>query len=163
MRGNFFNAVFGSAVAGAVIAGIKKTKEWEPPPEADKYLQIFAKVERENRIPAKLLLRVAYQESRFRGDIITGSLKSSAGAVGIMQIVPRWHPNVDPLNEVEAIKYAGKYLSKLNRRFGSWSDALAAYNWGQGNLSRFKRGEIRKMPLETRSYIKEITKDVRVV
>ncbi len=47
-------------------------------------------------LPKNLLARVAYQESHFRPSIINGTQKSSKGAVGIMQIIPKWHPNVDP-------------------------------------------------------------------
>lgn len=111
-------------------------------------------------LPKNLLARVAYQESRFRPEIIDGTISSSAGAKGIMQIVPRWHPDVDPLNPDEAIPYAAEYLKRLFNRFGSWSDALVAYNWGQGNLSRWQKGELLTMPKETRDYVSEIMKDV---
>ena len=123
------------------------------------YKNKLREVERLHNMPALLLSRVAYQESRFRADIISGEVTSHAGAVGIMQIVPQWHPDVNPLNTDEAIEYAGNYLASLKKRTGSWRLALAAYNWGIGNL---KRHGIEKAPEETRNYIEEISKDVAV-
>lgn len=115
-------------------------------------------------LPAGLLEAVAYRESRFRADIIDGRTISSAGAVGIMQIVPRWHPTLgesgarDP---VRAIPYAASYLRDLHRQFGAWDLALAAYNWGQGHLSNdLKDGIIgNSWPAETRAYVAEITRN----
>ncbi len=69
------------------------------------------------------------------------------------------------------------YLQRLYDEFGSWPLALAAYNWGEGNLRRaIKRNQAKglptdymslKMPDETRNYypklqaIKNIVKDPR--
>jgi len=130
---------------------------WLPPAAALPYLDLLHDAERENGMPENLLVRVAYQESRFRDDIITGKTVSSAGALGIMQIVPRWHPNVDPLNVPEAINYAGAYLARLRRITGSWAMALAAYNWGIGNLNN--KG-FDKAPTETKNYVSQIANDV---
>lgn len=136
--------------------------KWTPPESAKPYLNAINKASNTNNLPAGLLARVAYQESRFRPDIISGQVQSSAGAQGLMQIVPRWHPNVDPLDPFESIDYAADYLKRLFKKYKNWSDALAAYNWGQGNLDRYKRGELLTMPTETKNYIREITGDVGV-
>jgi soluble lytic murein transglycosylase-like protein len=130
---------------------------WLPPEAAEPYLYWLNKAEIEYNLPENLLVRVAYQESRFRDDIISGKTVSSAGALGIMQIVPRWHPNVDPLNPEEAIFYAANYLGDLKTKTGSWKMALAAYNWGIGNLS--KKG-FDKAPAETKNYVTQIAGDV---
>lgn len=130
---------------------------WIPPEAAEPYLAIFHAAEDRHGLPENLLVRVAYQESRFRADIISGATVSSAGAQGIMQIVPRWHPNVDPLNVREAIEYAAKYLAYLRRQTGSWSQALAAYNWGIGNLTKYG---FDNAPRETRDYVAQISEDV---
>jgi soluble lytic murein transglycosylase-like protein len=118
-------------------------------PQNQQYLQSLQAAERKYGIPRDMLVRVAYQESRFRPDIISGKVVSPAGAVGIMQIIPACHPGVDPLNPPEAIDYAGRYLRELVDEFGSWDLALAAYNWGPGNLRRFG---LNKAPRETRLY-----------
>jgi soluble lytic murein transglycosylase-like protein len=130
---------------------------WLPPEAAEPYLYWLNKAEIVYDLPENLLVRVAYQESRFRDDIVNGEVESSAGAQGIMQIVPKWHPTVNPLNPEEAINYAGEYLSRLFARFGSWRMALAAYNWGQGNLS--EKG-FNSAPTETKDYVTQIAGDV---
>ncbi len=135
---------------------------WQVPKRGLKYKEYFDAATKKYNLPENFLARIAWQESRFRDDIISGQLKSSAGAVGIMQIVPRWHPDVDPLNVPEAIDYAAKYLSNLYKKYGSWSKAIAAYNWGPGNMDKFLRGDIAAMPKETRDYIKGVVGDVLV-
>lgn len=130
---------------------------WTPPQSAEPYIYLLNRAEQKYGIPNNLLTRVAYQESRFRDDIINGQTKSAAGAVGIMQIVPRWHPGVDPLDVPAAIDYAGQYLAQLKGIAGSWEMALAAYNWGIGNL---RREGFENAPTETRNYVKQIAGDV---
>jgi soluble lytic murein transglycosylase-like protein len=126
------------------------------------YREALAKAEIDNGIPANLLARLAYQESRFRADVISGAKVSSAGAVGIMQIVPRWHPNANPLDPFASIRYAANYLKTLYRQFGTWELALQAYNWGQGNLNKYLKGQINTMPTETANYSSQILADVGV-
>lgn len=121
------------------------------------YVAALRAVESKYSIPRDLLVRLAYQESHFRADIISGATVSSAGAVGLMQIVPKWHPGIDPLDWRAAADYAGKYLAQLYRQFGTWMAALAAYNWGPGNLSKYG---IAKAPAETRNYYTQILADV---
>lgn len=58
------------------------------------------------------------------------------------------------------------YLERLHRQFGDWHLALAAYNWGQGNVQRAIRNNqaARKgtgytqlrMPDETRNYVPKL-------
>lgn len=129
-------------------------------PENAAYVTALHRAEAANGIPRGMLVRLAYQESRFRQDIISGAVKSSAGALGIMQIVPRWHPGVDPLDPFASISYAAGYLARLKRKFGTWERALQAYNWGEGNLSRWLAGEIATMPSETRNYSAQILADL---
>lgn len=130
---------------------------WELPPEGEPYKRALDNASRIYNLPKNLLARVAYQESRFIPSIINGTQKSSKGAVGIMQIIPKWHPTVDPTNPNDAIGYAAGYLSKLYNQLGSWPQALAAYNWGIGNL---RNKGIENAPLETRNYIDQILSDI---
>lgn len=137
---------------------------WQPPETAKPYLSNIRKAEQNNQMPENLLARLIYQESRYRKDIITGKTVSSAGAVGIAQIVPKWHPDVDPLNPEQSIHYAAKYLSQLQRQFGDWPTALAAYNWGPGNVSKAQKNHghswLDKAPKETQNYVNQIWGDV---
>jgi len=136
-------------------------KVFQPPATAAPYAAQIAAAEANYQIPESLLARVLYQESRFRADIISGQTKSPVGAVGIAQFMPatarEW--GVDPLNPESAIDGAGRYLKWLYDRLGDWPRALAAYNWGIGNVQR--RG-LDAAPTETRNYVAQILNDVEV-
>ena len=123
------------------------------------YAPALANAEARYGIPSGLLARLAWQESRFRADIISGATVSGAGAVGIMQIVPKWHPGVDALDPFTSIDYAGRFLAGLYRQFGSWELALKAYNWGAGNVRAMLAGA-KSEPLETRNYSSQILGDL---
>lgn len=127
----------------------------------EQFKSAFALARARYSLPGNLLERVAYQESRFREDIITGQTVSSAGALGLMQIVPKWHPDVNPRDPIASIDYAGKYLRQLFTQFGSWRLALAAYNWGPGNVSKYR--DPASWPRETRDYVSQISADVGLV
>ena len=65
---------------------------------------------------------------------------SPAGAVGIAQIVPRWHPSViNPFDPFESMDYAAHLMAAFLRQFGSHELALAAYNAGPGNAAHYKQ------------------------
>jgi len=139
-------------------------KVWAAPAAANPYLADIAAAEHLNDLPPSLLARLLYQESRYRPDIINGETKSSAGALGIAQIVPRWHPNVNPLKPTDSIFYAANYLRRLFDKFGTWAKALGAYNWGQGNVGKAidAHGEnwLSYAPTETKNYVTQILRDV---
>lgn len=103
----------------------------ELPARAEPYLEAIEKAEVDNGMPSGLLLNLLRNESNFDASIV-----SHKGAKGIAQIVPKWHPDVDPYDPYESISYAGKYLKKLKTTFGSWSYAVLAYNWGIGNMRK---------------------------
>jgi soluble lytic murein transglycosylase-like protein len=50
------------------------------------------------------------------------------------------------------------YLARLFRRFGNWSDTIAAYNWGPGNVDQWiARGRnAAQLPAETTRYIERV-------
>lgn len=135
----------------------KTVSGWKSAKNAEKYLVLLHNAEIKHGLPPDLLARVAYQESRFRDDIVNGKVTSAAGAQGIMQIVPRWHPTINPLDVPAAIDYAARYLRQLYQQFGLWSLALAAYNYGPGNVSKVPRDQ---WPVETRNYVADITGDL---
>lgn len=129
-------------------------------PQNAQYVALMGTVESRHGLPRNILVRLAYQESHYRPDIISGRTVNSAGALGIMQIVPKWHPGVNPLDPVASINYAGQYLSTLFRMFGTWEHALQAYNWGVGNLQKYLAGHIATMPTETANYSGQILADL---
>lgn len=129
---------------------------WRPPAQ---YAGTIAAAEGRAGLPVDMLARLLYQESRYRADIISGATRSPVGALGIAQFMPATAAEfgIDPLNPVQAINAAADYLRRLFDRFGNWSEALAAYNWGQGNVSR--KG-LAAAPRETRLYYSQILADV---
>ena len=139
--------------------GVTVARLWTPPPAADPYLQQIAAAEMSQGLPDGLLARVLYQESRFRPDIVAGETVSPAGALGIAQFMPATARDlgIDPLNPDSAIRGSARYLRQLFDQLGSWPQALAAYNWGIGNV---KRKGIAAAPAETRAYVDAIAGDL---
>lgn len=116
-------------------------------------------------LPLNLLARQAYQESRFRQEIIDGTEASPAGALGILQLMPQYFATVQvprPFTTIDTqnqISEAAQQMSSLYHQFGDWGLALAAYNDGAGNVRQFLDGT-RPLPLETRHYVSQILTDV---
>lgn len=118
------------------------------------FLLLLQHTEEKYNMPKNLLKQVAYHESNFNPNAT-----SNKGAVGIMQIVPKWHPAVNARDPYDAIPYAGKWLTELKKRFGSWELALAAWNWGPGNMAKYSFYEA---PRETKDFVKKVLKGVIV-
>lgn len=123
------------------------------------YADAIAAAETANGIPAHLLERQLYQESHWRPEIINGTLKSPSGAIGVAQFMPGTARDfgIDPTDPDQSIAAAGRYMAQLYTRFGTWEQALAAYNWGMGNVSRKGLGAA---PAETRNYFTQILSDL---
>jgi soluble lytic murein transglycosylase-like protein len=165
-QNNLLPWVIGAAVVAAlaVPAGVIVMADWKK--KGAKYVPLLNAAEDRHGIPRDLLVRQAYQESRFREDIISGKKRSSAGAVGLMQIIPKWHPSIDPgdaaaderaaLDPARAADYAAKFMAQLKKQFGTWSLALAAYNAGPGNVNKYKGIPPFE---ETRNYVTQIMDD----
>ena len=105
-----------------------------------------------NDIRPELVAAVVQAESRFKPNA-----RSSAGAIGLMQLVPRtgrWMGARDLTNPQQNIAAGAKYLKYLNERFdGNETKVIAAYNAGEGNVKRF--GGVPPFR-ETRSYVKKV-------
>ncbi len=129
---------------------------WHPP---EKYAALIAAAESKYDLPVDLLARLLWQESRYREDIITGAVRSRVGAVGIAQFMPATaaEMGIDPLNVEQSIDAAAKYLRRLYGSLQVWDKAIAAYNWGIGNVQR--KG-LAMAPLETRNYYTSIMADI---
>lgn len=158
-----------------IIKGIKPgVTLWQAPVLALPYTNLIRNTERDYNLPNNLLMRLLYQESRFRGDIIDGRVLSRTGAQGIAQVMPETAlspgfntpPLNDPFNPKESIQWAGAYLAGLYKHSGDWRKTLAAYNAGMGTVNRAAQKEpvywLSIMPMETRNYVNEITRDVSV-
>jgi hypothetical protein len=86
---------------------------------------------------------------------------SPKGAMGLMQLMPATAREMgvnNPYNPEESIIGGTRYFkSLLDRYHGNASLALAAYNWGMGNLEK----NPDKMPRETKDYISRVWRHYR--
>ena len=127
-----------------------------------KYAPYIAAAEIRYKLPTGMLLRLIRQESHFRTDIITGTKKSPVGAIGIAQFMPATAKDlgVDPLDPVASIGAAARYLAQLYTSTGDWTKAVAAYNYGIGNVLRkvkaYGNAWADHLPTETKNYIANI-------
>lgn len=82
---------------------------------------------------------------------------SSAGAMGLMQLMPGTASDLgveDAFDPAENLKGGTRYLKMMLDKYGNNLErALAAYNWGPGNLDRARTG---RLPEETRTYIQRV-------
>lgn len=124
-------------------------------PKAAPYQDAIQGAQTKYGIPSNYLAKLLHAESSFDPAIISGQRKSTVGAVGIAQFMPATAAElgVNPTDPMSAIDGAGRYLSQLYAKFGNWPEAIAAYNWGQGNVS--KKG-LAKAPQETIDYVQKI-------
>ena len=101
---------------------------------------------------------------------------SRASAAGMWQFMPGTGRQFDLLQNVfrddrrdvlASTRAALDFLAKLHQRFGDWQLALAAYNWGPGNVARAVErnrlarkptdlSSLQKLPAETRNYVPKL-------
>jgi soluble lytic murein transglycosylase-like protein len=105
-------------------------------------------------MPYALLQAVAYHESRYNP-----AAQSSVGALGLMQILPATAAalGIDPLDPAQAANGAARMLKRLAAKYGDWAHALAAYNWGPGNVNSNLRPA--DWPQATQTYVTRILRD----
>ncbi len=106
------------------------------------------------QLPAGFFARLIWQESRFDPYAI-----SVAGAQGIAQFMPstaRLRGLADAFNPAEALAKSAEYLRFLADKYGNPGLAAAAYNGGEGRMSRYVTAG-GSLPAETRHYVEIIT------
>ncbi len=98
------------------------------------YVSTIEQAAAQNGIPASLLAALLSHESGFDPTAV-----SSAGAEGIAQFMPSTAAGmgIDPDNPTEAINGAAQLLGSYTRTFGSFSDALAAYDAGPSAVEQY--------------------------
>jgi membrane-bound lytic murein transglycosylase D len=132
---------------------------------AGKYKEMISKNLRDQGVPQDLIY-LAVAESGFQPQ----ALNARSGAGGMWQFMPTgayglarngwFDERFDP--QKSSIAYA-KYMKTLYNQFGDWYLAMAAYDWGPGNVQRavmktgyadfwelYRRGNL---PAETKNYV----------
>lgn len=112
---------------------------------------IIVRASKRYGIEVGLIKAVIKAESNFNAHAV-----SHAGAQGLMQLMPSTAKGLGVTNSFDAEQnvMAGTRFLKdmLNRYGGDVDSALAAYNWGPGNVDR--HGE--SLPRETREYLTKV-------
>ncbi|ASK28084.1 LysM peptidoglycan-binding domain-containing protein [Neisseria chenwenguii] len=133
------------------------------------YMYHIANEVKKRNMPAEIAL-LPFIESAF-----VTKAKSHVGASGLWQFMPSTGRHYgleksalyDGRHDVYAATDAAlNYLQYLHGMFGDWSLALAAYNWGEGNVGRAVNRaraqgleptyENLRMPDETRNYVPKL-------
>ncbi len=134
-----------------------------------RFLDLFRSAGRAQNLPMALLQGLAQQESRF-----TPAVRSSVGAIGLMQLMPATAAELagkllspaeleDPARNVEL---GSRYLSGLLRQWqGEPMLAVASYNAGPGAVQGWRADQLQRAPElwveaipypETRLYVKKV-------
>ena len=136
---------------------------------AGKYRAMIEKILREEGVPQDMIY-LAVAESGFQPQAMNGG---GSGAGGMWQFMPYgnygltrngwFDERFDP--EKSSRAYA-RYIKSLYAQFGDWYLAMAAYDWGPGNIQKvvMRTGyadfwELYRrnvMPAETRNYVPQI-------
>jgi len=136
---------------------------------ASRYLfHVVDEIER-RKMPSELAL-LPFIESAFNPQAM-----SSVRASGMWQFMPATGKDFelkqnlfrdDRRDVLASTRAALDYLQRLHRQFGDWHLALAAYNWGEGNVQKAINRNLRQglptnylslnMPAETRNYVPKL-------
>jgi membrane-bound lytic murein transglycosylase D len=136
---------------------------------SSKYLYHIVEELEARKMPTELAL-LPFIESAFNPQAVSG-----ARASGMWQFMPATGKSFDlkqnafrdDRRDVQASTRAAlDYLERLHKMFGDWHLALAAYNWGEGNvrkaINRNQRAGLPtgytdlNMPMETRMYVPKL-------
>jgi soluble lytic murein transglycosylase-like protein len=117
----------------------RNTQPAAPTPSASAFgdLVSYARQAAQNAgIDPDLFTRQINQESGFNPNA-----GSPAGARGIAQIVPRYHPGVDVTDPYASLDYAANLMANLVKQHGGdVRTALVAYNGGEGAVNALNAG-----------------------
>ena len=174
-------AVIAAIIIGSVLLGFVVDLCWskiEKATHPEKYAMYVKQYAYEYNVPEPIIYAVIKVESDF-----DPNAESSVGARGLMQMMPSTFEELtsdeylgdnlsaDELFDPEiSIKYGTYYLRYLHQYFeGNWNNAIAAYNGGMGNVSKWLNdpsysdgnGNLTHIPFEeTRNYLSKVNKEI---
>ncbi|EDL52182.1 soluble lytic murein transglycosylase [Vibrio mediterranei AK1] len=115
-----------------------------------KYCDLIKSASIKHGVPKNLIISVIRVESAFNPNAV-----SHKGAKGLMQLMDINSTNINPFNPNDNISRGTALLSRLMNKYNNLELALAAYNAGEGNVSKY--GGIPPFK-ETQSYVKKVLK-----
>lgn len=150
----------------------RKLAERSRPARAEDLVPELKKIFRDEGVPPELVW-LAEVESSFNP-----KARSPVGAAGLYQLMPATarslgvatSPRDERLDAAKNARGAARYLRSLHDRFGSWDLALAAYNAGQGRVSKKLKQSgghtfddiATLLPSETRMYVPKVIATVQL-
>jgi len=125
----------------------------------------------EEYAPPSLVKAVMQVESAGKPEAV-----SSKGAAGLMQLMPSTAKALgvtDRFDPQQNIEGGSKYLQQMISKYGKKDIAVAAYNWGPGNIDKAIKKlnaerktvtwanimQIVKVPMETRLYVNKVLRN----
>jgi 2',3'-cyclic-nucleotide 2'-phosphodiesterase (5'-nucleotidase family) len=151
---------------------LERVRNRPAPPKAEKLLPRVQEVFASEGVPPELAW-MAEAESTFNP-----AARSPVGAKGLFQLMPDTAKSLglrvllpdERVHPEKSARAAAQYLRRLYQRFGDWLLALAAYNAGEGRVSRTLKAENTKtfagiaaaLPAETRMYVPKVLATIAV-
>ena len=140
-------------------------------PAAAELVPPLKKIFSEQGVPEELVW-IAEVESTFNP-----AARSPAGAVGLFQLMPNTakhleleiEPEDQRLDPWKNGQAAARYLSDLHQRFEDWPLAIAAYNGGEGRVSKLLKASnarnldaiTEQLPGQTQMYVPKVLATIR--
>lgn len=141
------------AILAAVDQNLPKSKETQL--QTSKYQMEIQSAAQKFAVDQALIQAIIHQESNWNP-----KAKSSAGARGLMQLMPAnckafgLEPDTTCLDPYQNIMAGTEMISKLLKKYnGNLELALAAYNAGEGNVDKYKGVPPFE---ETQAYVKKV-------
>jgi soluble lytic murein transglycosylase-like protein len=157
-------AVQHKAVAASSRAAFERERQMSFGQLMKRWNPIIAEASNRFDVPQSWIRAVMQAESGGRTTLIENQpITSSAGAMGLMQVMPSTYDDMrqqhglgsDPYDPRDNILAGAAYLRWLRDKY-PYPTLFAAYNDGPGNLEeRLMRGGL--LPAETRAYVGDIT------
>jgi hypothetical protein len=134
----------------------------EPGPPDDPWRPYIEEASRRFDVPAQWIRAVMHQESGGHEYLDGSPITSSAGAMGLMQLMPATYGDLqsqyglggDPYDPHDNIMAGTGYIRQMYDKYGS-PGFLAAYNAGPARVDDYLAGQ-GSLPAETENYVASI-------
>lgn len=141
-----------SPANGSTLTGTKAAVTTTQQRQSPEIERIIGQAASDHNVAPELIRSVIRTESAFNPRAV-----SPVGAQGLMQLMPGTAAELgvtDPFDPEQNIMAGTRYLRQLLDRYdGDLDHALAAYNWGMGNVDRHG---LARLPEETRNYLERV-------